>query len=152
MEQTFYTGDRLIVNLIPVTMAKLQNKTYTPEREQVIVFKNPNYVTGNDDMYLVKRVIAFGGERVVVRDGSITVYNDEHPEGFNPDKDVKGPGAPTSGDIDTVVPEGSIFVSGDHRDGQHSLDSRNGLGTVPLFDVIGPVKIRIWPITGIGFY
>ena len=43
METTMYTGDRLIVNRLPVTMSKLQNKNYTPKRGQIIVFKNPNY-------------------------------------------------------------------------------------------------------------
>jgi signal peptidase I len=48
-----------------------------------------------------------------------------------------------------TVPEDEIFVAGDHRDGNFSLDSRNGLGTVPLYDVIGPVAFRIFPFTGI---
>ena len=43
METTMYTGDRLIVNRLPVTMSKLQNKNCTPKRGQIIVFKNPNY-------------------------------------------------------------------------------------------------------------
>ena len=51
-----------------------------------------------------------------------------------------------------TVPEGSIFVAGDHRQGSYSLDSRNGLGTVPLYDVIGPVSLRLWPLTKVqGF-
>src|ERR687886_2368743 len=59
MEKTLITGDRLIVNRLPVTWAQLQNKTYTPERGQVIVFKNPMYNPGAGDEYIVKRVIAF---------------------------------------------------------------------------------------------
>ena len=152
MESTLYTGDRLIVNRLPVTIAHLENHSYIPPRGQVIVFKNPLYSAGADDINLVKRVIAFGGERVIVKDGTITVYNKQHPKGFQPDKDWQGPGSPTSGGIDVTVPDGSIFVAGDHRQGSYSLDSRNGLGTVPLYDVIGPVVVRLWPITGIrGF-
>ena len=152
MEQTLYTGDRLIVNRLPVTMAHLQNNSYTPKRGQIIVFKNPLYSPGSEDMNLVKRVIAFAGERVTVKDGTLTVYNKEHPQGFHPDDSWDGPGSPTSGDTEVTVPEGSIFVAGDHREGSYSLDSRNGLGTVPLYDVIGPVSLRLWPLTKVqGF-
>ena len=152
MEQTLYTGDRLIVNRLPVTMAHLQNNSYTPKRGQIIVFKNPLYSPGSEDMNLVKRVIAFAGERVTVKDGMLTVYNKEHPQGFHPDDSWDGPGSPTSGDTEVTVPEGSIFVAGDHRQGSYSLDSRNGLGTVPLYDVIGPVSLRLWPLTKVqGF-
>lgn len=147
MEPTLYTGDRLIVNRLPVTLAHLQNRSYVPKRGQIIVFKNPLYDAGASDFNLVKRVIAFAGERVVVHDGVITVYNKEHPDGFQPDKNWTGPGSPTSGEIEIVVPDDSIFVAGDHREGGYSLDSRNGLGTVPLYDVIGPVTLRLWPIT-----
>lgn len=147
MESTMYTGDRLIVDRIPVTFAQLQNKDYIPERGQVIVFRNPNFSVGAADEYIVKRVIAFPEERVVVKEGKITVYNSTHPGGFNPDDANNGePGQPTSGQVDEVVPEGTLFVAGDHREGNFSLDSRSGLGTIPYHDVIGPVGLRIWPI------
>ncbi|MDQ5982901.1 MAG: signal peptidase [Patescibacteria group bacterium] len=150
MEQTLKTGDRLIVDRIPVTWAQLQNKEYIPNRGQVIVFKNPLFTVGNPDEFIVKRVIAFAGERVVLKDGKYTVYNAEHPEGFNPDDANHGePGSPTSGSVDVTVPDGTLFVSGDHRQGNYSYDSRNGLGYIPLYDVVGPVSMRIFPFTGI---
>ncbi len=150
METTMFTGDRLIVNRLPVTWAQLQNKEYIPERGQVIVFKNPQYVPGTADEYIVKRVIAFPGERVTVKDGTMTVYNDLHPEGFQPDDANHGePGSPTSGNVDTIVSEGTLFVSGDHRQGNYSYDSRSGLGTVPYYDIIGPVGLRIYPLNKI---
>jgi signal peptidase I len=150
METTLYTGDRLIVNRLPVTWAQLQNKEYVPERGQIIVFKNPKFNSGTGDEYIVKRVIAFPGERVVVADGTITVFNDEHPDGFHPDDDNKGePGSPTSGNVDTTVNEGTLFVSGDHRQGDYSYDSRSGLGLIPYYDVIGPVGLRIYPLNKI---
>lgn len=148
MQPTMYTGDRLIVNRLPVTWAQLQNKPYIPERGQVIVFKNPRYNVGTGDEYIVKRVIAFPGERVTVADGILTVYNDQHPQGFHPDDDNHGePGSPTSGNVDTTVTDGTLFVAGDHRQGDFSFDSRSGLGLIPYYDVVGPVKFRIYPFT-----
>ena len=152
METTMYTGDRLIVNRLPVTMAQLQNKPYVPDRGQVIVFKNPNFnpSVGREE-YVVKRVIGFAGERVTVKNGKVTVYNAEYPTGFDPDTTVNNnePGQPTSGDIDEIVPEGTLFVMGDHREGNFSCDSRDCMGTIPLFDVIGPVSLRIYPFDNI---
>lgn len=150
MEKTLYGGDRLIVNRLPVTWAQLQNKQYIPQRGEIIVFKNPLYVPGGKDEYIVKRVIAFPGERVVLKDGSYTVYNSDHPGGFNPDDFNNGePGGPTSGEVDTVVTDGTLFVSGDHREDSYSYDSRNGLGLIPFFEVIGPVGLRIFPFQDI---
>ena len=153
METTMYTGDRLIVNRLPVSWAQVRNVDYIPERGQVIVFKNPQHRPGKNDMYIVKRVIGLPGERVVLQNGSYTVYNEQHPEGFNPDDDNEGePGSPTSGEVDKTVPEGELFVSGDHRQDSYSFDSRNGLGTIPLYDVVGPVGMRIFPLDGIRFF
>lgn len=147
MESTLYTNDRLIVNRVPSTISHIFNQTWVPDRGNIIVFKNPQISTGLGDEYLVKRVIGLPGERVVVEDGKITVYNNENPNGFNPDSLESGgdPGSPTSGSIDITVPDNEVFVSGDHRQNGFSYDSRNGLGTVPLYDVIGPVTIRIFP-------
>lgn len=153
METTFFTGDRLIVNRIPISFANFQNKQYLPARGDIIVFKNPHFVSGEPDEYIVKRVIAFPGERVVVANGKMTVYNSEHPEGFDPDalsEPIGHPGSFTSGSVDMTVSDGTVFVSGDHRKGNCSYDSRSGLGTIPSFDIIGPVAFRIWPFPGMG--
>lgn len=150
MEDTLHTGDRLIVDRLPVTWAQLQNKSYVPERGQIIVFKNPRYSLGTPDEFIVKRVIAFPGERVTVHDGILTVYNAQYPAGFHPDDAQKNdqgshPGSYSSGEVDTTVTDGSLFVAGDHRIGDFSFDSRSGLGLIPYYDVVGPVSLRIWP-------
>jgi signal peptidase I len=157
METTLFTGDRLLVNRIPVTISEIQNKQYVPNRGQIIVFKNPQYNVGTGDEFIVKRVIAFPGERVTVKDGVLTVYNTTHPDGFHPDDAQKNdagshPGSPTSGDVDTTVTAGTLFVSGDHRVGDYSFDSRSGLGLIPFYDVIGPVEMRIYPFNKIRFF
>ena len=74
------------------------------------------------------------------------VFNKTHPKGFDPDsrtKDVEG--SPASGDVDRTVPKNELFVIGDHRQENFSFDSRNGLGTIPLEDIVGPVSLRIFP-------
>lgn len=153
METTMYTGDRLIVNRLAVTWSGIQGKSYLPERGQVIVFRNPHFSRGIEDEYIVKRVIGLPGEHVTLQNGQYVIYNSENPEGFNPDDENNGePGTPTSGTADVVVPEDQIFVSGDHRQGNFSYDSRNGdqgMGTIPLYDVVGPVSMRIFPFNKI---
>lgn len=152
MESTLHTGDRLIVNRLPVTWAKIRGVDYIPERGQVIVFKNPKWQPGEVNEYIVKRVIAFPGERVTVRDGKMMVYTSDHPEGIDVDEEHPGALQPTDGSVDMVVSEGQIFVAGDHRQDPYSLDSRNGLGTIPFDDIIGPVNIRIFPFNQIRFF
>ena len=83
--------------------------------------------------------------------GKVTVYNSEHPSGFNPYDGVSVYPSLVTGQVDkTVVPDGQIFVIGDNRGGNESLDSRNGLGLIPLNNIVGPVVMRIYPFTKIS--
>jgi len=152
MEPTFYTNDRIIVNRLPVTWAKLQGKSYVPERGQIIVFENPSYENGNEDKYIVKRVIAFPGERVQVRDCEILVFNSDNPNGFNPYDDFDVTPTCVSGSVDQEVAADTLFVIGDNRNGHYSLDSRTGLGLIPYDKVIGPVGMQIYPFDKFQLY
>ncbi len=149
MYPTLHDGDRLIISKISRSVTKATNKSYIPERADIIVFVDPL----QPDLQLIKRVIGLPGERVVVHDGTITVYNDEHPNGFNPDDADYGKNLPvTSGETDIVVPQGHLFVSGDNREGSNSLDSRNELGTVPQENIIGTLEVRIFPFDKAQFF
>jgi signal peptidase I len=152
MEPTFYTKDRIIVNRLPVTWAMLQGKQYVPTRGQIIVFENPLYKSGEEDKFIVKRVIGFPGEHIKIQDCAISIYNNEHKNGFDPYDDFDIKPVCVSGDIDQVVDDNALFVIGDNRDGRYSLDSRSGLGQVPYDKVVGPVGVQIYPFDKIQLY
>ena len=95
MENTLHGDDRVIVNRAAVSWAHFLGEEYMPERGQIIVFLNEdeervkeykaagvqNPMTCNvpsnvSDQYIIKRVIAFPGERVTVKDGVMKVYTD----------------------------------------------------------------------------
>ena len=158
-------NDRLIVNRLPITLANISGKAYVPDRGQIIVFQNPKWIRGQDDEYVVKRVIGLPGERVTVNNCVLKVHNAANPDGFDPYKTFKNLASNdhevndcVDGDgTDVKVPDDEIFVVGDHRAGSYSMDSRNGdnrasLGTIPLENVIGPVTLRIWPFNQISTF
>ena len=145
MEPTLSSGDFVLVNKLPKSWAALTGQTFTPTRGSLLVFKNPFYRINSSEEFIVKRVIGLPSDHVVIEDGHITIFNTEHPHGFNPDQDLNGPQQPTSGNVDRVVPDGELFVAGDNRIGSYSHDSRNGMSTVPLREIEGVVILRAFP-------
>ena len=145
METTLHNGARLIVYKLPKTISNINGSTYMPSRRDIIVFDRPIQLsTSSNISHLIKRVIALPGERVVVKDGKVTVFNAESPEGFNPDdnqeyaKDI----TTTPGNVDITVGQGEVFVMGDNR--TNSLDSRV-FGAINTSTIVGNATIRFLP-------
>lgn len=143
MEPTLQNRDRLIIWKMPRTWALLTHHSYQPKRGDVIVFHKPN---GSSEQ-LIKRVIGLPGERVIVKDGIVTVYSADSPSGIRPDEAPYGKNlAITNGYVDVTVGPGEIFVCGDNRIPGASLDSRSSLGNVPLEKVVGKLALRLLPL------
>ncbi len=145
MEHTFQDRNLLMVEKTGKSFSKLFHKTYVPKRYEIIVFKQPSY---DPSLEIVKRVIGLPGERVVVKDDKVTVYNNQHPEGFMPDDNLP-PQTQVVKDVydhdnvDVRLKPGEVFVMGDNRPG--SDDSRY-FGPVKTDNIIGKVTLRILPL------
>lgn len=153
MEPTLQNNDRLVVWKLPRTWAKITGNPYIPARGDIVIFtENALAAYGQEQgKQLIKRVIGLPGERVVVKDGKVTVYNDERPEGFQPDLSLPYGKTlqTTEGEIDIKVPEGQVFVCGDNRD--NSLDSRT-FGPISANDIVGKLMVRVLPINKAGSF
>ena len=147
MEPTLVQNDRVIVNRLPVTWSLIKNSPYVPNRGDIIVFENPQHASRQQDQYLVKRVVGLPGDTVTVKNGQVIITNKEHPQGVNFNTLVKDKLSNQLADVNAeTVRDNHLYVMGDHRDGNHSYDSRNGLGQVPFHNVIGPVSMRLFPL------
>lgn len=147
MEPTLQNGNRVFILKLPKSISNLKGDTFIPTRNEVVVFKKPS----DPSIQLIKRVIALPGERVTVKDGKLTVYNNANPNGFNPDAgtDHENTLAPINSDsmmIDEVVGANEIFVMGDNRTPGGSLDSHSGLGLVPAENIVGRLWVRYFPV------
>ena len=165
MENTLLVNDRVLVN-------KLTDKPDEIHRGDIVVFRDPGGwladnagragdgggVTGKirdalvfiglapavSEEDLIKRVIGVGGDHVVGKGNRVSVNDVELAETY-----IFPGDQPTEQDFDVTVPEGSLWVMGDHR--SVSEDSRAhqdlpGKGFVPVDDVIGRAFTIVWPL------
>ncbi|MFI8826463.1 signal peptidase I [Streptomyces sp. NPDC053431] len=162
MEPTLQVGDRILVNKLAYRFGD------QPRRGDVVVFDGTgsfvqeesagNPVTGvlhdaaaalglaePDETDFVKRVVGTGGDRVVCcdKDGRISVNGVPVRETY-----VMLGDRPSDVPFDIVVPDGTLWVMGDHR--SQSSDSRDHLGQpgggmVPVDKVIGRADWIGWP-------
>lgn len=134
MRPVLMEGDRIFVD-------KLTYRFREPERGDIVVFRYP--LDKKKDF--VKRLVAFGGESVEIRDGQIFINTQklDKPVSFlerfyynRPDWAYGKPGQVFD------VPGGHLFVLGDNS--AQSSDSRNW-GFVPRPDLIGRAVLIWWP-------
>lgn len=154
MLTTLHDKDRLIIDKIPRTVARVTGNPYVPNRYDVIVFNHSGYYgsLSKTNKQVIKRVIALPGEKVQIKDGNVTVFNKQHPNGYQVDLD--GPEANvipvTTGDESIrTVGENEVFVLGDNR--VNSSDSRE-MGNIKSEDIVGKLVLRIYPFTSIGVF
>lgn len=147
MESTYKNTSQVFINKVPITWIHIAGREYAPSRGQVVIVRQIFGVT--DDIqsadkandYLIKRVIGLPNERVVVRDGKITIYNSDMPTGFDPDEGSKWQKTMHTEkggvDVDVTLGEDEIFIAGDNR--PESIDSRFN-GPILTKQIIGIVE------------
>jgi signal peptidase I len=167
MENTLQIKDRVAVNRLPFIGNDIN-------RGDVIVFRDPagwlpeatiqsgNAVTNaiRDGLvlvgvvpnpakqYLVKRVIGVAGDHVVAKDQVLTINGKPTSEPY-----IFAGNTPSDTDFNITVPEGKVWVMGDHRGASgdsrvHQDDVNNGM--VPVEKITGQVVAKIWPFSRIG--
>ena len=132
MEPTFHSLDYLIID-------KISYRFREPHRSEVIIFRPPV----NQSVFYIKRIIGLPNERINIKNGKITIFNKDHPDGFLL-RDPDLPNIQTPGEFSVQVKAGTYFVLGDNRD--QSYDSRRW-GLLPKKDVIGKVAFNLIPLS-----
>lgn len=154
MEPTLVPGDRVIVAKVPYYF-------HDPERGDIIVFEEPDPAkepergvwgafthwlgqglgfSPPDNPDYIKRVIGEPGDVVSAKRGRVYVNGVRISESYLEEQTARFP--------ETKVPDGKLFVMGDNR--SNSLDSRFGLGFVPIDRVVGKAVWIIWPVDNMG--
>lgn len=136
MEPNFKDGDYLLVD-------ELSYRFREPLRGEVVVFKYP----GDHKSYYIKRIIGLPGERIVIKNDSVTIYGADGNEIKLAENYISG--MSISKNIDEKLNPNEYFVMGDNRD--FSFDSRSW-GPLTRGDVTGLVKFRLWPFNKLASF
>jgi signal peptidase I len=136
MNPTLHNNDNLWVD-------KLSYELGDPKRFDVVIF---DY---DENTEYVKRIIGLPGESVRIdQDGNIYINGELLEENYGSERIL----ATNIGRASQTIILGSdeYFVLGDNRN--NSSDSRYAdVGNVKREDIVGKVKLRIYPFSDIGF-
>lgn len=146
MSSTLQPSDYLIISKVGYSKALVERQfkkdiKYIPARGQIIVFHYPRDPTE----VFVKRVVGLPGDHIVIKDGKVTIFNKNKPNGFNPDSSYEKSETQTLIDTDDTVAAGSVFVMGDNRTPGGSYDSREW-GQLESSYIIGNAVLRLLPL------
>jgi len=136
-------GNKAVIDKTGATIALINQSDFVALRGDIIAAHSSRTTSLNtgDDTLIFRRVIGLPGERVVVSGKSVTVFNADHPNGFNPEEGASWKSAVNPGvgnqSIDVQLKNNEIFVLGDNRPA--SLDSRQE-GPLPLKNIVGVVR------------
>jgi signal peptidase I len=155
--QTFYIPSGSMQNTLEINDRVLVNKVVyhlrEPERGEIVVFKAPPQWSASEEDF-IKRVIAVGGDRVVCCDEQqrlvINGHSLDEPYLYSHNGVTDAAAVP---EFDMVVPEGRLWVLGDHRSSSgDSMDhyQRSGgdamVATISEDAVVGRAFVLFWPV------
>jgi signal peptidase I len=131
-----------------VLIDKLTPRWAPYERGDIVVFEPPASWRDGAGAPFIKRVIGLPGDRVDLQDGFVLVNGVQldEPYVFRRDGEPEPTRANGSG-TSWHVPDGSLFVMGDHR--AASADSRE-FGPIDVGSVLGRAVLRYWPLDTFG--
>ncbi len=130
MDTTFANGQYLIVD-------QLSYYFDDPTRGDVIVFRYPR----DPSKFFIKRIIGLPGDTVIIEDATVTIKNQQYPNGLILDETYVKSMAITTPQTEVLGPR-EYFVMGDNRD--HSSDSRVW-GVLQKERIVGRAWARLFP-------
>ena len=130
MEQTFHTGEYLIVD-------QLTYHARTAKRGEVVVFRYPK----DPSKFFIKRVIGVPGDTIAIEGNTVRITNAAYPNGFILDEPYIAKMTPGPAITETLG-EREYFVMGDNRD--QSSDSRVW-GVLQEDRIVGRAYVRLFP-------
>ena len=133
MEPNFHDNEYLIID-------ELSYRFHQPHRGDVVVLRNPSQL----NEFFIKRVIGLPGERVVIANGQVSIFDQNGHGGLIDESAYLKSSVKTFGSVDLTLEKDQVYVMGDNRPA--SLDSRS-FGPIPISDLVGRTAVRAWPVT-----